>query len=338
MTLAGFEITLFEEARFFSEKMEVISKCGGIKMTGEARKGFAKLNKMTTEIGDALKDAGIIIVAVVASRHERIAELCAPHLKDGQTILISPGNAGSLIFTNNLREKGVKNKITIAEVEGNLYSCRLIGPAEVLVGLPYFPKYLAAFPANDTVKVINEFKGIYEFLPATNVLETTLNGPNVVVHLPASLLNSGAIERSGGKFYMHNIGHTPSVLRCIEALHAEKLAVFKALGYVDHSPVEFIKKVANHEKFPELQKFRGLIGPTSMKHRYIEEDAAIGGCLLISLGEMLHISTPFAKALLTLASTINQVDYFREGRTIEKLGLTGLTINELNKFLSEGKK
>jgi hypothetical protein len=41
-------------------------------------------------------------------------------------------------------------------------------------------------------------------------------------------------------------------------------------------------------------------------------------------------------ALLTLASTINQTDYLAIGRTVDKLGLSGMNIDELNRFLAEG--
>lgn len=335
LTLAGFQVTLYEQAKM-AEAFEAISKRGGIKIEGAARKGLARVHRITTNTREALDDADVIIVAVVAARHGEIADLCLPYLRDGQIILISPGNAGSLIFARKLKKEGVKSEVILAEVEGNLYPCRLTGPAEVLVGLPTMPKYLAAFPGKDTKSVIDKLSGIYEFLPGTNILETTLNAPNVIGHLPSSLLNAGAVERSGGKYYLYTEGITDAVVACIDALHREKLALFRVLGYIDRHPIEQLRKVAKDPEFPELALFRRLIGPTSMQHRYITEDASTGVSLMISLGEMLNMPTPIAKALITLASTINGVDYLKEGRTIEKLGLGDMTTVELNRFLHEG--
>ncbi|MBW1802591.1 MAG: hypothetical protein JRJ85_17890 [Deltaproteobacteria bacterium] len=51
---------------------------------------------------------------------------------------------------------------------------------------------------------------------------------------------------------------------------------------------------------------------------------------------MINVPTPFTRALMTVASAINQTDYLQEGRTIEKLGLGGLTVDEINRFLAEG--
>jgi opine dehydrogenase len=335
LTLAGFEVTLYEEP-YLKESLKAVSERGGIEIRGTVHEGFAKVRKITDEIEEALKDANIVIVAVLASRHQRIAEICAPFLRDGQTIVISPGNAGSLIFATELRKNRIKREITIAELEGNLYSCRLVSSAEVFVALPLKSKYAAAFPSRDTEKIIDELRGIYDLLPATNILEAALNTPNVVIHLAASLLNTGAIEQSGGEYYLYKQGLTPSVLTCVEKVHREKVELFEVLGYVDRSPIEFLKEVAQHRESPELEAFRGLIGPTSIRHRYISEDASTGVSLIVSLGKMLNVPTPISSALITLASAINEVDYLSGGRTLERLGLMGLSVNKLNQFLADG--
>ncbi len=230
---------------------------------------------------------------------------------------------------------GSASRLSIAGVAGNFYPCRLTGPAEVLVALPKSSKKIAAFPAKDTNKVITKLKDVYKLERGTNVLEVALSSFNIVIHLPASLLNTGAIEQSGGKYYLFRQGMTPSVLRCIDAVKKERAALFAALGYT-LSPSDFLERVTRQSEFPELDRFRDLIGPTSMQHRYITEDAFVGQALMVSLGEMINIPTPISKALITLASVINQTDYLKLGRTTENLGLSGLSINELNKFLYEG--
>ena len=335
LTLAGHHVRLYEQPQH-GENLQPVLEKGGIEIKGAGREGFAKIHKVTTNIEEALEDVSVIIVAVVASRHESIAEVCAPHLRDGQTIVISPGNAGSLVFAEKLREKGVKGNVTLAEFEGNLYPCRIVGRAEVIVALPMPTKHVAAFPAKDTDKVVEALKGIYDVVPATNIIEAALNTPNVVIHLGASLLNIGPIDQSGGEYYLYKAGITPSVLRCVEAAHAEKAKLFQALGYADRSPIDHLKKVARLTEFPEFDIFRGLIGPTSAQHRYITEDASTGVILMVSLGEMIGVPMPLSRALVQLASAVNQTDYFSQGRTAENLGIAGLSVEALNKFLAEG--
>lgn len=338
LTLAGFDVKLYEEPRF-KEKLQDISRQGGVEITGALGQRFAKISKVTTEIGEALEGAKIILVAVGASRHEEIAELCVPYLEDGQTIVIGPDNAGSLVFANILKKKRAKCDVSIAGMERGYYACRLIGPATVLVALPRGIKRISAFPARDTNKVISrlsELRGIYDFAAGTNVLEMALAGPNIVIHLAASLLNAGAVEQSGGDYYLYRQGITPFVLKCVHAVERERLALFEVLGYKTNLVSGFLEKVAKQTEFPELEMFRGLIGPTSMQHRYITEEASTGQALMISLAEMINVPVPVTKALITIASVINQTDYLREGRTVQKLGLSGLSVTELNKFLSEG--
>jgi len=338
LSLAGFEVHLYEEPELKASLDGVLEK-GGIEIMG-VTKGFAQVSKVTTEIGEALEGAEIILVSVLATRHEKIAELCAPYLEDDQTILIGPDNGGTLVFTQIFRDKEVKADISLAGIASNYYSCRLIAPAKVLVALPRRAKRIAAFPARDTDKAISQLsalKGIYDFIVGTNVLEIALSSSNVVTHLAGSLLNAGAIEKSGGEYYLYKQGLTPSILRCRDAVEKERLALFKVLGYTI-SPSDMIEKVARQTEFPELDLFRALVGPTSLKHRYITEDAYTGNALMVSLAEMTNVPTPVTKALLTLASVINQTDYLKEGRTVEKLGLSGLSVDELNRYLAEGDK
>ncbi len=70
-------------------------------MTGAGRTGLAKIDQITTDIREALRNTRVILVAVVAPRHEEIAHLCAPFLRDDQIIVFSPGNAGSLILVTS---------------------------------------------------------------------------------------------------------------------------------------------------------------------------------------------------------------------------------------------
>ncbi|MBN1101850.1 MAG: NAD/NADP octopine/nopaline dehydrogenase family protein [Deltaproteobacteria bacterium] len=335
LTLAGHRVTLYEEPEF-EKNLRVVADRGGITLTGAGRTGRAKVDRVTTDIREALDGSKVVLVAVVASRHRQIGRLCAPFLQDGQVVVFSPGNAGSLVLAGILRDAKHSPQVKIAELEGNLYPSRVTGEAEAIIGMPFKSKYISAFPARDTREVIATLSPFYAMQPAANVIEAALNSPNVVIHLAASLLNLSAVEQSGGSFYLYKTGLTSSVLRCVEAMQEEKLRVFNALGYNERSPLDHLKKVAKTKEFPEFDLFRGLIGPTSATHRYITEDASTGVSLMISLAEMLGVPVPTAKALVSLASAINQVDYFGEGRTLKNLGMAHLTPDQLNRFLVEG--
>ena len=73
-----------------------------------------------------------------------------------------------------------------------------------------------------------------------------------------------------------------------------------------------------------------------MRHRFVDEDARVGASLIISLGDLLGIPTPLARAMLNFASIINDFDYLKHGRTLDNLGLSNFTAEELNRYLKEG--
>lgn len=332
LSTAGLSITLYEEPEY-AYRLGAAKEKGGIEYISPKGRGFTGIERVTNSIKDALDGADLIIVAAVASRHERIANLCLPYLRKGQLIIISQGGAGSLIFSQVL--KGHLEGIIISELEGNFYSCRL---SDSVVEIALIPRqhYVAAFPAANTDIVINRCKGIFTFKPATNVLETALNSPNLVVHLAGSLLNAGAIESSKGEFYLFREGLSPSVLRCMRAVYDEKLAVFDRLSYIDRFNWNFLERIVNPEKYPEYDQFRLLDGPNDMDHRYITEDASTGLVLLSSLGDMLNVQTPTSKALVQIASSIKGIDYFKTGRNVNYLGINKKDYDSLNAYMQSG--
>jgi len=51
---------------------------------------------------------------------------------------------------------------------------------------------------------------------------------------------------------------------------------------------------------------------------------------------MLEVPTPTARALIHISSVIHDTDYWQGGRTMEKLGLAEMTVEELKRYLLEG--
>lgn len=79
---------------------------GGIEMEAYANNGltggFAKLHKITTDIGEALAESDIVFIVVPTYSMDTIASLCAPHLRDGQIIVLTPANFGGALYFHNV--------------------------------------------------------------------------------------------------------------------------------------------------------------------------------------------------------------------------------------------
>ena len=137
-------------------------------------------------------------------------------------------------------------------------------------------------------------------------------------------------------FCFYDQGLTPSVLKVIETLGGERDAISEKLGYTVRSSVGFMKQLSDKEKFPQFNGFRSLEGPLTMQDRYIFEDAQNGATFLSSLADAVGLSAPLARAFVTVASAINGSDYYASGRTLEKLGMSGMNAEQINQFLQEG--
>jgi len=335
LSLAGIEVNLYELPEFQKNLQSIIHR-GGIEIRGKARQGFAKLNKVTTDIREAIRDVRYLFVTVQAVGHEIIAERCAPYLEDGQAIILFPGSAGSLQIAKTLKGLGVKKNIFIGEAITLPYQCDLVGPAEVDVwGVTGPNNYFSAFPAKDTEKIIDDLRTVYPSLcPATNVLEVGLLNPNIVKH-PMILFSVARLEFSKGPFCLNREGMTPSVWKVFNNVDAEKMAILKQLGLNSISDMELLARILpiSYDDWVTLNPKRVM----SVKSRFITEDVPIGMVLLSSIGKMIGVNTPTIDSIIHLCSVINETDYYKQGRTVEKLGISGINVETLNKFLDKGR-
>lgn len=57
---------------------------------------------------------------------------------------------------------------------------------------------------------------------------------------------------------------------------------------------------------------------------------------IASLGQRYGVSVRGMDSIIRLASIIHRTDYWRRGRTIEKLGIDNLSVGELMAYVNEG--
>jgi opine dehydrogenase len=335
LTLEGFPVRLYELPRF-ADNLRPAQERGGIELTGVVGEGFAKPELITTDVAQAIQGVSHIFVVTQALAHEEVAELCAPHLEASQTIILFPGSGGALQFAKTLRDQRVTHKVYIAETVTLPYACRIKGPAWVNVHSgPAAREIIAAFPGRDVDAVIQATQPVYPMLhPATHVLETALYNPNILLHPIGVIFSLARIEYSEGEFWMYREGFTPSVMKLLKALETERVAMLRAVSV---KPMDFEAYYEYRYQKP-WSDFAAVAskGPASADTRYISEDIPIGMVLWASLGDMLGIPTPTARSLINISSVIHNTDYWQGGRTVEKLGLAGMTTEELNRYLLEG--
>src|SRR5947209_5539971 len=99
------------------ERIVAVRERGGIRLTlPGATRVDAPIAVATCSMAGALADAEVVLVAVPASGHVDIARSAAPHVRDGQTVLLLPGRTGgALEFRRVLAQAGCRADVLLGE-------------------------------------------------------------------------------------------------------------------------------------------------------------------------------------------------------------------------------
>jgi opine dehydrogenase len=343
LTLKGLEVNMCEAPEFkesFSTTLERQEICL-IDAWGEER--IVKLSMVTMDFEQAIKGVDYIMMAIPAIGHKHFFTSVMPYLEDGQTIVVWPGNFSALLLANMLRGRGIKKDITLVEGHTLPWGCRLEAPARIKIFVEAWKLLLATLPARNIDRVINDLKDIYPVVAGESVLATSLNNLNPIVHPVGVVLNAGWIDTLGKEFYFYKHGTTLSVLRAIRAVYEEVARVGEAIGIklLEYSEQSFwskstIMSVYFKAPFDKEGTVANIAGPSSMKSRYITEDVPYGLVPTAQLSHKFNVNIPIIDATIKLASVINQTDYYKEGRSLEELGIADRNKEELAEVLQEG--
>ncbi len=340
LALQGVAVNVYNRS---SARLAAMQEQGGVYVEGVV-KGFGRLRTITSDLATALADAELIMVVVPASAHRQIAQACAPHLRDGQIIILNPGRTGgALEFAATLRAKGCTAQIKLAETQTLVYSCRQVVPGRVRILSLKRCLLLAALPAADTDEVLCAVGQLYpQFVPAANVLETSFSNIGAVFHPILVIFNANRIEAGERFLFYHDI--TPALARFLEAVDGERLAVARAFGIQVESASEWLTHAYEgvtgrdlYEKIRSVPAYQEAIAPTSLDDRYLTEDIPTGLIPLIAFAELAGAPMPISRAIVRIAGTLLERDFWAEGRNLKRLGLAGMKVEEI-KALVEGKE
>jgi opine dehydrogenase len=333
LALAGHDVLLWELPEFF-QAIEPIKASRTITLEGEARTGTARLANVTTDAEEALAWSKVLLCSVPSYAHRAFIEQLVPHLEEGHLLTLLPGNLGTLAFARALREAR-KSGVILAESDTAPYVCRKSGPDKAVIWGVVSGLGIGVFPVSKTgeaLAVLGElFPGAVAY---PHVLAAGLGALNPIVHPPGVLMNAGRVERSKGEFYFYEEGVTPSVVRAIEALDAERLALANALG-IDLAPVAEGFHRAGFGPAGDLwgvingsRMLTALKAPGMVNNRWLTEDVPFGLATWSALAHACGIKTPVMDALIALASAVLGFDCRAEGRGLADLGLDGIPPSE----------
>lgn len=343
LALMGFGVALYNRTL---DHIAEIKARGGLDLQSPVGvpQGFAKLELTTSNIAEAIKDASVIMVVVPSVGHMNIARSIAPYVKSGQVVVLNPGRTfGALEFTKTLKEYGCKADITVAEAETLIYISRSEKPAEAMIARIKDEVPIAALPSSKTKIVLDKLKGAFpQFVDGISVLHTGLNNIGAVFHPALTLLNSGWIEATGGNYQFYTEGLTPSIAQVVRAIDSERVQVAASLGIKVRTALEWLKMSYNSTETDLLSAihnqygYNGIKAPPNLNHRYLFEDVPNGLVPIASVGLSHGVSAEGMISIIQLSSIVGNTNYWKEGRTAEKLGIANLNTQQLIEFVNRG--
>jgi opine dehydrogenase len=337
IALKGFSVNLADVPQF-QANLDGIQDRGGIEIAGKAGEGFAQLNMVTTDLEKAIKGVDVIILGAPANAHEPYSRALAPYFEDDQFVVFV-SNFGALRFQHWMKQLDVKAKVVPVETQSLIYATRSERPGSVNVYAMKSELPTAALPAGRTSEFIEKISGIFpQWVAAENVLFTSLNNLNPVVHPTMTLLNAGRIEATLGEGWnLYAEGATDSVAEVMEAIEAERMGLLDLLGVAKTSLRDsFMSMYKHYEHQAETlsQMLRtspvhadpSLPGtPPTVHYRYVTEDVPFGMVPWSSMGQTWGVPTPTCDAIIQLASVVEGVNYFEKGTTVQDMGIAGLS-------------
>ena len=350
----GYEVALFSRdmARIKGVKdhgqIEVLDIDS--KPTGMA----GKIALVTDDIAAAVKGAQVILNPIPYTSSEEYARLTLPHLEEGQVVIQLGKGGACLTWAKVARELKIRKKIYFADTNTLPYGASRKGEHQVRLENRTLNLILATFPGRDVDAVTEVASKIftpehgYEIRKGQNAIDSILVDYNAITHTPPMICNAARIESGEKPFFLFGKKeNTPGVVRMIECIDRERMAIGQALGMKQWTLEEEIKMVkwnphgedyvlplydAIHTPFLEVCE-----GPYTLDTRHLQEDIPFGLVTYSSLGAMLGVPTPMSDAIITIAGVLLKKDFRSTGRTVESLGIDPKwSPKKLAKYLHDG--
>jgi len=91
-----------------------------------------------------------------------------------------------------------------------------------------------------------------------------------------------------------------------------------------------------HEAIHNQVGYYGIMAPRSLNHRYITEDIPMSLVPIAALRQRYGVSVRGIDSIIRLACIIHRTDYWRRGRTLDKLGIDQMSVSEFTHYVNEG--
>lgn len=331
----GYSVNLYEHPNFADSFSEVL-ETKEVTINGALGSQKVKMHVATTDIEEAVSGVKIVNLVVPSTAQSLFFDELVNVLTEDQTLIVWAGRFGSLELVRKLKEKNIDQKFTIAEFDTLPYGARKSGPSSANIYYTSRRLYVSSIPISKNEEICLTLNSMFSNIkPLKNVLAVAFSNPALVVYGIGALLNAARIQHTNGKFYLFAEGITESVADVMYQAYMEITAVAHAYGAFmpEYQRKEFDGPVSIENvvfESPEGNEgFAKMDGPSNIRGRYMMENIGDAIAPIAEFGDIAGVETPLLDAITTLGSVICGTDFRTEGRNLTRLGLSGLTMQQI---------
>lgn len=290
----------------------------------------------------ALREAQVVLIAVPAYGYRTVMDAAAPHIRPEQFVIVSGHlSFGALYLAKALAKRGLV--VPIAAFGTTVTTGRRTSPTSVNVKTVRTKVDVATVPAlcgEKAIEICTELFGD-RFTLRADLLAIMLSNLNPQSHMGTALCNLTRIER--GEMWDQDENTTDAVGNLLEALDAERIAIAAALGRSvrtvrEHFHYSFNVPVGPVGEMAQIlyRRGRAVMGPTSLKTRYILEDVPFGLHPTTKLAQLAGVAAPLHEAGLSLFSALYGREFRAENNILPELDLDRMGLPGLQRVALEG--
>ena len=348
----GNDVCIYDDPKFDTQ-IKAIQKNGGIEALEEDHgckmcfPGFAKISLATTDIKEAMEFSDVCVMVCPSFAQEPLFNSMMPYLKENHTVLLMPGNYGGLVLKKALKENKKENlNITLGDAISIPWACRIVRPGVItIMGIKEFLPLSIMAPDEKTKKEVAV--KLKDILPIpieilSNPVAAGLENINFGGHPLLTTLNMGILENFNGEFNYYRDCCSVATSKAAAKMDKERLSVGNALNISLRTELEAMNALyaSNYKTVYEFNRASTTHGkinnsPNSSKARYITEDVAYLLVPCYEFAKICGLFVPIVESCINIASAYNDTNYFETGRTLEKMGLSDMSLEELKTFIKD---
>jgi opine dehydrogenase len=286
---------------------------------------------------EAVEGVEAIIIAVSANGFRTVLDQLAPHLANGQTVVISSHcSFAALYLHRQLTQRGLD--LPVVAWATTALTARKSGPRNVHISGVRSKLDVATLPVRHASIGLSVCQKLFgdRFEQRQDILAIMLSNLNPPAHMGIMLGNLTRAER--GEDWPNYGSITQGVGRIIDAMDVERLGLARAFGVEVRSVQEHFVHSFGVEPGPVGQmaaavyrKRPELLGPKTLDTRFITEDVPFGLVPLETLGAIAGIPLPLHQAGIALFNAICARDFRTENDLLPLLNLQALDIDALRR-------